>query len=200
MIVYIFVAVFMQVALSESDCTSARDAGHACSDGPPKKFFYFDKRAKVCQPLFYKGCGGNANRYETADECKKTCLASTGESSNDTEMKLVLKAGHEQWTHATKCNATFLIPNHKYTECGSSPCPANHTCSNGVCCPGRDYVCSLPDDTGVFEDGVEDKPRFGWSDEWNTCIRFSYYGANGNYNNFPNFNLCQKYCNPKNRQ
>lgn len=60
---------------------------------------------EVCQPLFYKGCGGNGNRYESAVECREKCLNEgtkrTGSTSgeNETEMKLVLKAGHEQWTH-----------------------------------------------------------------------------------------------------
>ncbi|CAJ0957164.1 unnamed protein product, partial [Mesorhabditis belari] len=203
----LFFIAFFYFSSAELDCSSSRDAGYSCSSGSPKKFFYFDKRAKVCQPLFYKGCGGNENRYETAAECKEKCLnegKTTGNGGekheeNETEMKLVLKAGHEQWTHATKCNATFLIPNHKYIECTNGGCPENHSCYNGNCCPNRDYVCSLPDENGDFQEGVDDKPRFGWSDQWHTCVRFSYYGANGNYNNFPNFNLCQKYCNPKNR-
>uniref|UniRef100_A0AC34G1H2 BPTI/Kunitz inhibitor domain-containing protein n=1 Tax=Panagrolaimus sp. ES5 TaxID=591445 RepID=A0AC34G1H2_9BILA len=40
-------------------------------------------------------------------------------------------------------------------------------------------------------------PRFAWSEEIQSCWRFSYYGANGNYNNFPNFQSCIAFCSNK---
>ncbi|KAF7633252.1 BPTI/Kunitz inhibitor domain-containing protein [Meloidogyne graminicola] len=40
----------------------------------------------------------------------------------------------------------------------------------------------------------QDKPRFAWSSQINSCWRFSYYGAKGNYNNFPNFQECVEFC------
>lgn len=59
-----------------------------------------------------------------------------------------------------------------------------------------DYVCSLRDDTGTFADGVDDLPRFAWSDDIQSCWRFSYYGAKGNYNNFASFRDCLNFCSP----
>ncbi len=41
--------------------------------------WYYDKQANACAQFWYGGCGGNDNRYETEDECKKTCvLVKTG--------------------------------------------------------------------------------------------------------------------------
>ncbi|CAK5073363.1 unnamed protein product [Meloidogyne enterolobii] len=57
-----------------------------------------------------------------------------------------------------------------------------------------EFLCSLPDDSGTFAEGVPDKPRFAWSSQVNSCWRFSYYGAKGNYNNFPNFQECVNFC------
>ncbi|KAM6955359.1 collagen, type XXVIII, alpha 2a [Lycodopsis pacificus] len=36
--------------------------------------WYYDKQANSCAQFWYGGCGGNGNRYETEDECKKTCV------------------------------------------------------------------------------------------------------------------------------
>ena len=35
---------------------------------------------------------------------------------------------------------------------------------------------------------------FGWDHNVKSCVRFSYYGRDGNYNNFPNFPSCVAYC------
>ncbi|XP_041807001.1 collagen, type XXVIII, alpha 2a [Chelmon rostratus] len=36
--------------------------------------WYYDKQANSCAQFWYGGCGGNDNRYETEEECKKTCV------------------------------------------------------------------------------------------------------------------------------
>lgn len=38
--------------------------------------WYYDNQANSCAQFWYGGCGGNDNRYETEDECKKTCVVS----------------------------------------------------------------------------------------------------------------------------
>ncbi|XP_068602533.1 collagen, type XXVIII, alpha 2a [Brachionichthys hirsutus] len=45
--------------------------------GPCRNYnirWYYDKQANACAQFWYGGCGGNGNRYETEDECKKTCV------------------------------------------------------------------------------------------------------------------------------
>lgn len=37
-------------------------------------YWYYDKQANACAQFWYGGCGGNDNRYQTEDECKKTCV------------------------------------------------------------------------------------------------------------------------------
>ncbi|CAD5222821.1 unnamed protein product [Bursaphelenchus okinawaensis] len=180
------------------DCTQPKDVGHECDEGTVGRRFYFDSRMGVCQPFNYLGCGGNDNNFETSKLCKSSCgkdkLAKASGSAG-----VVAKpkgTGHAQWVHAEQCGATHLVPDGKLEECrvGKSTCPEGHKCKNGYCCPTKEYVCSLRDETGTFADGIEDKPRFAWSDEIKSCWRFSYYGARGNYNNFASFRDCNNFC------
>merc|ERR1719492_520560 len=35
--------------------------------------YYFNAESKLCKLFFYGGCRGNANKFETVEECKQTC-------------------------------------------------------------------------------------------------------------------------------
>ncbi|KAK6758700.1 hypothetical protein RB195_016117 [Necator americanus] len=197
MIVFILCALPASLAL---DCLVAKDVGVEC-DKPTQRMFYYDSHYKVCQPFQYRGCGGNSNRFSTAQECREQCP--NGGTSGTTTMSPVLAGSdavfiprgnsHDQWMKAEKCGSNYLIPNAQYIRPNPS-CPPNHSLENGVCCPTKDYVCSLRDDSGSFMDGIEDRPRFAWNHAVKSCDRFSYFGANGNYNNFPSFYSCLNYC------
>ncbi|CAD6196461.1 unnamed protein product [Caenorhabditis auriculariae] len=186
-------------AVNIPDCSAPRDLGDSC-DTHASTSFYFDARTKVCQPFAYRGCGGNANRFSTAQECRAACVnraktvTSSAISANANVPAFVpVGKSHDQWRKADLCGGNYLVPNGKYILC-SDGCPKNHNCVSDVCCPTKDYVCSLRDDNGTFEDGIEDRPRFAWNHDVKSCVRYSYYGANGNYNNFPNFQSCIKFC------
>ena len=44
-----------------------------------EKRFYFDKDMEKCMEFTYGGCLGNMNRFETLEECQKSCLGTSDE-------------------------------------------------------------------------------------------------------------------------
>ncbi|XP_036401346.1 collagen, type XXVIII, alpha 2a [Megalops cyprinoides] len=51
--------------------------------GPCREYdirWYYDKLANSCAQFWYGGCDGNKNRFETEEECKKTCVLSRAAS------------------------------------------------------------------------------------------------------------------------
>ncbi|MEQ2294131.1 hypothetical protein AMECASPLE_000688 [Ameca splendens] len=38
--------------------------------------WYYDKQANACAQFWYGSCGGNSNRFDTEEECKRTCVVS----------------------------------------------------------------------------------------------------------------------------
>ncbi|CAJ0579937.1 unnamed protein product, partial [Mesorhabditis spiculigera] len=56
-------------------CVVGREPGRPCDEPGAQKFF-FDVKRGICQPFYYKGCGGNENRHDSRAECEKTCKGS----------------------------------------------------------------------------------------------------------------------------
>jgi len=63
---------------AESVCMLPRDSG-PCR-GSFTKYFY-DYRTRRCRIFTYGGCEGNANNFDTADQCRQMCIGGKMERS-----------------------------------------------------------------------------------------------------------------------
>ncbi|XP_056096681.1 BPTI/Kunitz domain-containing protein [Rhinichthys klamathensis goyatoka] len=59
----------------EMACSLPKDEG-TCFAIIPKH--YYDSEQKDCRVFLYKGCQGNANRFDSREDCQKLCLARSG--------------------------------------------------------------------------------------------------------------------------
>ncbi|CAI4226095.1 unnamed protein product [Auanema sp. JU1783] len=173
----------------ENNCSEPRQRGNFC-EKPQSQKFYFTSQG-VCQPFMFNGCNGNGNRFDSLAQCQDFCLKGLGaqkmrDNRNDTTDSFKMKEA---------CSADYdtghLIP----TRCNSSqPCTLGYTCKESFCCPSAEYICNLNYDTGKFAVGGVKSDKYFWNQEFNVCMRFSFYGTLGNVNNFPDYNSCMRVC------
>ncbi|XP_075036483.1 collagen alpha-3(VI) chain [Mixophyes fleayi] len=60
-------------------CELDLDMGTQCKENEVK--WFFDKTNKICTQIWYGGCGGNANRFDTEVECVSRCQKTTVEKT-----------------------------------------------------------------------------------------------------------------------
>ncbi|KHJ42566.1 Kunitz/Bovine pancreatic trypsin inhibitor domain protein [Trichuris suis] len=59
-------------APTDDPCILPKDSG-PCKASHRK--WYFDTHRKVCRMFVYGGCDGNANRFDTKEQCQQRCVA-----------------------------------------------------------------------------------------------------------------------------
>ncbi|KAK6752849.1 hypothetical protein RB195_003944 [Necator americanus] len=176
----IVLLVLVSVAFAQKDCLLMKDKGTNCGE-PAGQRFFFDEHTKRCQPFFYRGCGGNGNNFKTREECQKKCSNVKGQEA--TAIDAVCKSG------AYAAGATSLD---KPLPC--SECPTGYECEGQLCCPKKDYLCNLQYNAGKFGDQGSHRPRYFYSKNFKNCMLFTYYGRDGNANNFETYNECKAMC------
>uniref|UniRef100_A0A8R1I6U6 BPTI/Kunitz inhibitor domain-containing protein n=1 Tax=Caenorhabditis japonica TaxID=281687 RepID=A0A8R1I6U6_CAEJA len=72
-LVALFLFLSQACYAQDVDCFAARDAGNSCSENQSSRMFYYLPRLGTCQPFMYEGCGGNSNRFASAQECRNAC-------------------------------------------------------------------------------------------------------------------------------
>ncbi|XP_022249736.1 carboxypeptidase inhibitor SmCI-like isoform X2 [Limulus polyphemus] len=170
--------------------------------GPCKAYiprFYFNKETGTCEQFIYGGCFGNANNFETIDECHAICKASAVKilrQSNDCHLEPETGPCKAYIPRFYFDKETGTCEQFIYGGCDGN---ANNfetidEC-HGVCKGSRKSLdgaddkahCFLPPETGKCFGHF---PSFYYDPESETCESFIYGGCGGNANRF----LTQKKC------
>ncbi|XP_031341557.1 papilin isoform X1 [Photinus pyralis] len=183
-----------------SICYVPVDTGN-CSDSIPS--YYYDPRAQKCLAFVYTGCGGNANRFTSEEQCERQC----GRFRGLDVCKLPRDTG--------PCRGYLrkFYYDAVYGHCGQfvyGGCDGNgnrfssqEECEN-VCVTHEEQkptlisnetkstICRLPLDVGPCEGGYY--KHYYFDDFRGECASFIYSGCGGNFNNFKTFQACLDFC------
>ncbi|CAI5448083.1 unnamed protein product [Caenorhabditis angaria] len=163
-----------------ADCFSGKDVGNSNCGQNGERQFFFHKQTRTCQPFYYQGCDGNDNRYQTKQACETACKNATapGEQSYS-----LCKSG----AYPAGATSGSLIKDCK-------KCPHGYECEKSQCCPTREYTCALQYDAGKFGSSGSHTPRYFFNKSYKNCMLFTFYGRDGNPNNFATYNECKDFC------
>ncbi|XP_036145237.1 papilin isoform X3 [Monomorium pharaonis] len=182
-------------------CLAPVDSGD-CDDSITA--YYYDAQHQMCQAFIYTGCGGNANRFQTEEQCERLC----GRFHGQDMCNLAVDSG--------PCRGVFrkyyyesnvrVCREFIYGGCDGN---ANRFSTISECesiCvhheepvpPGNDTsisnlsICKEPVDSGSCTSGAT--KRFYFDEELQTCRAFIYTGCGGNRNRFKTFESCINTC------
>ncbi|XP_075221688.1 proteoglycan-like sulfated glycoprotein papilin isoform X2 [Lycorma delicatula] len=184
-----------------SICYTPVDSGPCRKEIPA---WYFNSDTNRCQLFIYGGCEGNANRFDSEEQCERHC----GEFQGLDVCKYPQDVGPctqnlRKWYFDSQ---TMTCQEFLYGGCYGS---ANRFSSDEECraiCLHREEifptenttsishiaVCKLPVDVGPCTDGYY--KRWFYNEAHRTCEQFDYGGCAGNLNRFKNFQICIEFC------
>ncbi|XP_076328129.1 uncharacterized protein LOC143234563 isoform X6 [Tachypleus tridentatus] len=150
--------------------------------------YHYSSSHQSCVSFIYGGCGGNANNFETREECETRC----GEGNPNIDICLM---PGERGPCDEYVRRYYYIPSHQrcacfvYGGCGGN---ANNFETREKCearCV-RD-ICQLPREHGPCHESIQ---RYHYSPSHQSCVSFTYGGCGGNANNFETREECETRC------
>lgn len=156
--------------------------------------WYFNSVSSRCESSTYGGCQGNANRFLSRDECRNICERPLKQSSFDI-CSLPAEVGRcrgyfERWHHDP---TDGFCKQFVYGGCGGNEnrFESQLDCRNACRAKTPIDVCQLPKSEGPCQDYVI---HYYFDGESSRCRQFYYGGCDGNGNNFPTLEECEKKC------
>ena len=125
---------------------------------------YFDNAEKRCMPFYYGGCEGNDNRFDTFEECQKSCPSAFLQADVCQQPLVSGECGDylERWLDRVLKFELALT----FFHIG----------------PSHTFIC------------LKYYFRYYFNKELGTCQQFYYGGCSGNKNNFKTEKTCQSRC------
>ncbi|TGZ55943.1 hypothetical protein CRM22_010267 [Opisthorchis felineus] len=71
----LLVGCFIELSITQrpASCRLPAVVGQCRASFP--RYFY-DSKVNRCEPFVYGGCGGNANNFESVEQCENVCMKS----------------------------------------------------------------------------------------------------------------------------
>ena len=165
----------------EHVCNQPKEMGVVC-DNPqtPVTRYYFDEGTGSCRSFKFTQCGGNANNFDTLEQCEGFCVTSQ------------CPQGRPYRAGASNAACSPLTP---------STCPNGYSCMqplfglNNICCSSEELSCREPVSAGTdcFGEGLTIQ-RYHFNGDTGLCEPFQFYGCHGSSNNFFTRQECEATC------
>ncbi len=159
-------------------CTLPDDVG-PCDAVVPR--WYHEFETQECLEFDWGGCGGNANNFETEDDCDRTCGDPCSLPPEVGDCDAVIP----RWYHDS---LTDTCRRFIWGGCGGN---ANNFETLAECRDGCGDRCTLPPEAGECTAAI---PRWYHDAESGECREFVWGGCGGNANNFENEAECRGAC------
>lgn len=143
--------------------------------------YYYNPSIWKCERFIYGGCGGNANNYNSFEQCMAVC-------GNDCDLPPnpgPCDAAFERWYYNPSSGHCEIFT---YGGCGGN---ANRYLTKALCMESCGDVCYLPPDVGPCDAAI---PRYFFNPNAGECELFTYGGCNGNGNNYESYTECMNSC------
>ncbi|XP_053218729.1 collagen alpha-3(VI) chain isoform X15 [Podarcis raffonei] len=155
-------------------CLLDLDMGTQCKEYQVK--WFFDFKNKICTQVWYGGCGGNANRFETEADCISRCL----KPSDERVMQLpVLEKSPLSGQKVHKKKLRRKLPRRKLESRAKKVARA------------ATDICQLQKEEGTCRNFIL---KWYFDLKTKSCARFWYGGCGGNENRFDTQKDCEKVC------
>lgn len=174
-----------------------------CTENAPA--WYFEGKTGTCAAFTYGGCEGNANRYESEEQCLRQCGAFKNKDVCSMEKDYGPCVGRfRKWYYSAP-----LKQCEEFTFGGcdgngnrfSSQDECQQIClvreepeiSSGQSSISKASICSLEVDMGL-ESCTDNLRRWHFDSDLGSCTAFIYSGCAGNQNRFKTFETCMGFC------
>ncbi|XP_017784218.1 PREDICTED: papilin isoform X2 [Nicrophorus vespilloides] len=182
-------------------CYQPVDTGN-CNDSIAA--YFFDPATHKCQTFTYSGCGGNANRYNSEEQCERQC----GRFRGQDVCKMPVDVGpcRAQIRKSYYDSSLGRCAEFNYGGCeGNGNRFSSISECEGICLLHEETktnvsktnvsnieICRLPVDSGTcYQNSYK---HWYFNDERGECMAFIYTGCGGNFNRFNSFQACIDTC------